>query len=268
MSTAGRAPGRSQAGPHPKGREGASRGSWGSSDVPVGRGVDMLIELRGATVRYGDVTALDGVSLRIHRGQRIALIGSNGSGKTTLLRVLHGLQRCDGERIVHTRVPQAMVFQRPFLLRLSVWANMLIALWLAGVPARERGERALDALRRVGLAGLGARPARALSGGQQQRLALARAWAVHPQLLFLDEPTASLDPAAKQEVEALVAEFAAEGMTVVMSTHNLGQAKRLATDVVYLEGGRAIVALPTERFFNDRLPDEAAHFLKGELSWH
>lgn len=229
----------------------------------------MLIELRGATVRYGDVTALDGVSLRIHRGQRVALIGSNGSGKTTLLRVLHGLQRCDaGERIVHTRVAQAMVFQRPFLLRLSVWSNMLIALWLAGVPARERSDRALDALRRVGLAGLGARPARALSGGQQQRLALARAWAVHPQLLFLDEPTASLDPAAKQEVEALVAEFAAEGMTVVMSTHNLGQAKRLATDVVYLEGGRAIVALPTERFFNDCLPDEAAHFLKGELSWH
>ncbi len=98
------------------------------------------------------------------------------------------------------------------------------------------------------------RPARALSGGQQQRLALARAWALQPQLLFLDEPTASLDPSAKREVEALIEEFAAEGMTVVMSTHNLGQAKRLASRVIYLEGGRLIVDLPTARFFNDELP--------------
>lgn len=227
-----------------------------------------LIELRGATVRYGDVVALDRVDLRVERGRRIALIGSNGSGKTTLLRVLHGLQRCDGgERVVGTGVPQAMVFQRPFLLRLSAWSNMLVALWLAGVPARERVERARDALSRVGLLEQRTRPARALSGGQQQRLALARAWAVRPQLLFLDEPTASLDPAAKQEVEALVMEFAREGMTVVMSTHNLGQAKRLATDVVYLEGGRLIVSLPTERFFTERLPDAAAHFLKGESTW-
>jgi tungstate transport system ATP-binding protein len=227
-----------------------------------------LIELREASVRYRDVTALDGVSLRVGRGQRIALIGSNGSGKTTLLRTLHGLQRCDaGERIVHADVPQAMVFQRPFLLRLSAWSNMLIALWLAGVPARERIDRARDALRRVGLLEQRTRPARALSGGQQQRLALARAWSVQPQLLFLDEPTASLDPAAKQEVEDLVMEFAVEGMTVVMSTHNLGQAKRLATDVVYLEGGRLIAALPTERFFTERLPDAAARFLKGETTW-
>jgi tungstate transport system ATP-binding protein len=227
-----------------------------------------LIELRGATVRFGAVRALDNVDFNVAAGQRIALLGSNGSGKTTLLRVLHGLQRCEGGRVLHTPLPQAMVFQRPFLLRLSVWSNMLIALWLARVPARERAERADAALRRVGLAELRHRPARALSGGQQQRLALARAWAVRPQLLFLDEPTASLDPSAKYEVEALIDEFAGEGMTVVMSTHNLGQAKRLATDVVYLEGGRLIVNLPNERFFNDRLPDEAARFLKGELSWH
>jgi tungstate transport system ATP-binding protein len=226
-----------------------------------------LIELRHAAVHFGAVRALDDISLTVARGQRIALIGSNGSGKTTLLRVLHGLQRCDGERLVHARLPQAMLFQRPFLLRLSVWSNMLIALWLAGVPRADRASRALAALQRVGLASQRERPARALSGGQQQRLALARAWAVQPQLLFLDEPTASLDPTAKREVETLIAEFAAEGMTVVMSTHNLGQAKRLASDVVYLEGGRLIVNLPSERFFNDRLPEEAAHFLRGEVSW-
>jgi tungstate transport system ATP-binding protein len=226
-----------------------------------------LIELRDVTVRFRDVRALDAVTLDVRTGERVALLGSNGSGKTTLLRVLHGLQRCHGERVLNASVRQAMVFQRPFLLRLSVWANMMIALWLAKVPTGERAHRAHAALHRVGLAELRGRPARVLSLGQQQRLALARAWAVRPRLLFLDEPTASLDPGAKREVEALIEEFAAEGMTVVMSTHNLGQAKRLATRVVYLEGGRLIVDLPTDRFFNDQLPEEAALFLKGELHW-
>jgi tungstate transport system ATP-binding protein len=122
-----------------------------------------------------------------------------------------------------------------------------------------------QALQRVGLAELAARGARTLSVGQQQRLALARAWAVRPQLLFLDEPTASLDPAAKREVEALITEFADEGMTLVMSTHNLGQAKRLARRVVCLDGGEVVADLPTARFFDGPLPEAAARFVKGEL---
>ena len=134
---------------------------------------------------------------------------------------------------------QAMVFQRPFLLRLSVWNNLRSR---SGSHARMSGgrprKRARQALQRVGLAALRDRPARSLSGGEQQRLALARAWALRPDILFLDEPTASLDPSAKKEVEALLAGFAADGMTLVMSTHNLGQAKRLATRVVYMDGGR------------------------------
>ncbi|NBO76794.1 MAG: ATP-binding cassette domain-containing protein [Betaproteobacteria bacterium] len=130
------------------------------------------------------------------------------------------------------------------------------------VHAGER--RAQQALERVNLAEHAHRPARVLSGGQQQRLALARAWAVRPQLLFLDEPTASLDPAAKRDVEALIEEFAAEGMTVVMSTHNLGQAKRLATRVVYLEAGQLVVDRPVAAFFHEPLPDAAAQFLSGE----
>ena len=226
-----------------------------------------LIELARASVHYGTVRALDALTLDIHAGERIALIGHNGSGKTTLLRVLHGVQRCDGLRRAHAPLRQAMVFQRPFLLRLSVAANMRLALWLAGVPRGERAERALAALGRVGLDGLAARPARALSGGQQQRLALARAWAVRPEVLFLDEPTASLDPTAKREVEALIEEFADEGMTLVMSTHNLGQAKRLARRVIYLEAGRIVADRATHEFFNAPLPDEAAHFVKGELPW-
>ena len=221
-----------------------------------------LIQMCGRSVRFGSVTALVDVDFTLRRGERVALVGSNGSGKTTLLRLLHGQL---GAAPVAGAPVQAMVFQRPFLLRLTVWQNLLLALWLARVPRAERAERARRALQRVGLVDQRDRPARVLSGGQQQRLALARAWSIRPELLFLDEPTASLDPAAKRDVETLIGEFAAEGMTLVMSTHNLGQAKRLATRVVYLEGGRIVVDRPTDDFFHCPLPEPAASFLKGEL---
>ncbi len=228
-----------------------------------------LLALENVSVRFGSVQALQQVSLEVAPREVVVLVGPNGSGKTTLLRVLHGLLRHEGRR--RAEVPeraQAMVFQRPFVMRLSVANNLKLALWLRGVPRAEWAARTQAALARVGLQGLGERPARALSGGQQQRLALARAWAVQPRLLFLDEPTASLDPSAKREVETLLAGFAADGMTLVMSTHNLGQAKRLATRVVYLEDGRIHADLPTDRFFDGPLPERAAQFLKGELPWH
>lgn len=234
-----------------------------------------LVRLDRVTVQFHDVTALRDLSLNLCRGERLALVGANGSGKTTLLRVLHGLQPASsGERATFPLSPEgrkpvvAMVFQRPFLLSVSVRWNVLPALWLHGVRDRaERERRCRQALGRVGLEHLAGRSARALSGGQQQRLALARAWAFQPDILLLDEPTASLDPSAKREVEALVEEFARDGMTIVICTHNLGQAKRLATRVAYLEAGRMVVDLPTDNFFNDRLPLEAEQFLKGELPW-
>jgi len=209
-----------------------------------------LLALAGASVRYGRIAALEDVDVQIQRGEFVALVGSNGSGKTTLLHALHGLLPLNGRRDVDAAgVSQAMVFQRPFMLRLSVLNNLRIALWLAGVPAAERTGRAREALERAGLADRADRPARTLSGGQQQRLALARAWAVRPDVLFLDEPTSSLDPAAKKEIEAMLAAFAADGMTLVMSTHNLGQAKRLASRVILLDAGRIRADLPSERFF-------------------
>lgn len=235
-----------------------------------------LVTLTGATVRFGAHLALRDVDLRLCRGDRVALVGANGSGKTTLLRLLHGLVRAEGRREVHRLAPHgrepvaAMLFQRPFLLSLSVRRNLEVALWLGGVPRARRPARLLDALARVGLSACLDRPARELSGGQQQRLALARAWALQPDILFLDEPTASLDPSAKREVESLIADFADAGMTLVMSTHNLGQVKRLASRVVYLEGGRVLADRPVDRFFDaspDELPREAAQFLKGELPW-
>ncbi len=226
-----------------------------------------LITLSHANVSFGDVAALQDISLVLQRGERLALVGANGAGKTTLLRLLHGMVACPGRR-AHGPLKCAMLFQRPFLLRLSARANVEVALWLARVPAAERRPRAQAALERVGLGALAKRPARSLSGGQQQRLALARAWALQPDLLLLDEPTASLDPTAKREVETLVEALSHDGATLVMSTHNLGQAKRLATRVAYLEGGRLLADLPTETFFDPRDPPAAAAaFLKGELPW-
>jgi len=230
-----------------------------------------LVLLEQAGVRFGDVQALRGVSLTLRRGDRLALVGANGSGKTTLLRLLHGLVPFEGRRdvvAIDGRAPVvAMLFQRPFLLSLSVRWNVLLGLWLHGVPRAQRDSRCQRALQRVGLDALAGRSARSLSGGQQQRLALARAWALEPDILLLDEPTANLDPSAKREVERLIGALADDGVTVVMSTHNLGQAKRLATRVAYLEAGLLVVELPVDRFFNDVLPPEAALFLKGELPW-
>jgi tungstate transport system ATP-binding protein len=226
-----------------------------------------LFELKAVGVSYGKVRALTSCGLRIEAGERVALVGSNGSGKSTLLRTLHGLvQPGTGSLQADAAARQAMLFQHPYMLRASAQTNVALGLWLKGVAWKEAKAHALRALERVGLLALAQRNAKALSGGQQQRLALARAWALRPDVLLLDEPTASLDPAAKREVEALMAGFAQSGMTLIFSSHNLGQVKRLASRVMYLEQGRLLADLPTHDFFNGPLPPEAEHFVKGELA--
>jgi tungstate transport system ATP-binding protein len=229
-----------------------------------------LVALHEATVRFGTVVAVAEASIDIGAGDAVAVVGANGSGKTTLLRLLHGVVAHGGVRRTGAAAgAQAMVFQRPFLLRLSVRRNLLVALWLGArtLTRVQRAARADEALARVGLQALADRPAHSLSGGEQQRLALARSWSVRPTILFLDEPTANLDPSAKKEVEALLAGFIADGMTLVMSTHNLGQAKRLATRIVYMDGGRIAADLPAAQFFAEQLGDRADRFLRGDLPW-
>jgi tungstate transport system ATP-binding protein len=235
------------------------------------------ISLNAVSVLLGAQAALTGVSLRIESGERVALVGANGSGKSTLLRTLHGLVTpMQGQVLQAPSVRQAMLFQRPHLLRLSALNNVALGLWLD----RARGLRwtaaqalALQALQRVGLQSVAQQNGRQLSGGQQQRLALARAWARQPDVLLLDEPTASLDPHAKREVEALMADFACaqeHPLTLVWASHNLGQVKRLATRVIYLEFGQMMADLPVADFFNPAVLAEcspAAHaFVQGELS--
>jgi tungstate transport system ATP-binding protein len=231
--------------------------------------------------------ALSGVTLRVQVGERVALVGANGSGKSTLLRVLMGLLPVQQGQI--WRAPDlrvALVFQQPYLLRMSALHNVALALWWQGRPWRQARERAQQALHAVGLGGCAHRPARTLSGGQQQRLALARAWAQQPHVWLLDEPTASLDPHASAEVEALIRAFAAgaapadlapaapgqqaaQGRTLVFSSHHLGQVRRLASRVVYLEAGRIRADVPVDVFFDaQRLGQhsrEALAFLQAEM---
>lgn len=219
--------------------------------------MSVVLDLRGVGVQLGGPSgspALADITLCIRRGERVALVGSNGSGKSTLLRVLMGLQRpSSGQLWRDTTCRAALVFQQPYLLRGSALSNVALGLWLQGVGWSEARQRAWQALQRVGLQALAQRQARTLSGGQQQRLALARAWALQPQLWLLDEPTASLDPQARQEVEALIATFAAadpQGATLVFSSHHLGQVRRLASRVLYLERGRLLADLPVQTFFD------------------
>jgi tungstate transport system ATP-binding protein len=230
-----------------------------------------LMQLKAVDVRFGHIAALSQINLAVPPGQRLALIGSNGSGKSTLLRVLHGLLRPSGGVVLRdSAMRQAMVFQRPWMLRASTCSNVALGLWIRGTPWREAKARAMSALGRVGLSEVALQNASTLSGGQQQRLALARAWTLEPDVLLLDEPTSSLDPHAKREVEALMGEFASDGMTLVFASHNLGQVKRLATRVVYLEHGRILADLPVNEFFDGpllaRTSREADLFLKGELA--
>ncbi|HQY46218.1 MAG TPA: ATP-binding cassette domain-containing protein [Usitatibacteraceae bacterium] len=226
------------------------------------------LEARGVSVVLGGVRALDGLDLVLEPGLRTVVLGPNGAGKSVLLRTLHGLIAPTAGTVSWSRpVRQAMVFQRPVMLRRSALANLRYALAVNGVAEPERSSRATAALARVGLERIADRPARVLSGGEQQRLALARAWALRPGILFLDEPTASLDPGATAEVERVIASIAAEGTRLVMTTHNLGQARRLADEIVFIHAGRAAERTAADRFFDQPASNEARLFLQGELPW-
>ena len=230
-------------------------------------GLTPILPLRLESVSFLDVIAP--VTLAIDAGPSTILLGANGAGKSVLMRLMHGLLTPSTGKVGwNERGPkrkQAMVFQRPVMLRRSALDNVVYALKVAG--AGEARAAAMEALKEVGLAHLADRPARILSGGEQQRLALARAWALHPEVLFLDEPTANLDPSATREIEAIIRAFDASGTKIIMSTHNLGQARRLGDEVLYLHQGRVLERGPVEAFFKQPRSPQAAAFIKGELPW-
>jgi tungstate transport system ATP-binding protein len=232
---------------------------------------DLPIVLEDAAVVVGQLTILNDIALTLAAGAPTVLVGPNGSGKTTLLRLAMGLLAPSrgrvtwGGRIEAASTRRAIVFQRPVMLRRSAAGNIRYALSAAGVARSERIARAAELLALVGLSALGDRPARKLSGGEQQRLALARALAKEPQVLFLDEPTASLDPAASKAVEDVIRAVTARGIKVVMSTHDLGSARRLAGDVVLLHRGCIVERADAATFFANPATREACSFVAGEL---
>jgi tungstate transport system ATP-binding protein len=230
--------------------------------------------LEGVSYAAGGKTLIDGVTLGFVGGPRTLILGPNGAGKSLLLRLCHGLLAPTAGRVVwagpaaaEAERRQAMVFQRPLMLRRTALANVAYPLKLRGVPAPERRSRALAALARTGLADFADRPARHLSVGEQQRLALARAWVTAPEVLFLDEPTASLDPAATFAVEEIVGAIHAAGTKIVMTTHDLGQARRLADEIVFLHRGQVLERQPAAAFFGAPGTIEAQAFLAGTLRW-
>ena len=230
-----------------------------------------LLMLRRITLERDGSRLLSEVDLDIRAGERLLVLGPNGAGKTLLMQVGHRLiVPTAGQVEAAGHLREAMVFQRPVLLRRSVIGNVLYAIDHArcgnGLRSREaREERALAALALVGLEALAHRRARVLSGGEQQRVALARAAALRPDLVWLDEPTANLDPASTQAIESIVMQMSAKGATCVMATHDIGQARRLAQRVVLMAGGRIIESTAAERFFEQPTTDDGRRYLQGEL---
>jgi len=240
----------------------------------MNRGSILPLRLEGVCFGAGGRAIIEGVSVELEAGSSTIILGANGAGKSLLMRLCHGLLAPTAGAVRWSAAErpgaarrQAMVFQRPVMLRRSALANVTYALARANVPRAERERLALEALESAGLLSLAKRPARVLSGGEQQRLALARAWALHPEVLFLDEPTASLDPGATREIENVIKAFDAAGTKIVMATHNLGQARRIGDEVLFLHQGRLVERAPVERFFSQPESAEAKAFIRGELPW-
>ena len=250
--------------------EGGQRIMVESQEVAAGL---LPLAVEGLVFEAGGRRLIDGLDLRLQAGPLTVVLGPNGAGKSLLLRLLHGLIAPATGRISWAgrapdralRLRQALVFQRPVLLRRSVAANLRYALAAHGVQGAERRARSDQWLDRAGLAGLARRPARLLSGGEQQRLALARALACDPEVLLLDEPTASLDPASALAIETLIRAARAAGTKVVLVTHDLAQARRLAEEVVFLDRGRVEEVAPAEAFFERPASERARAFVAGRL---
>lgn len=232
------------------------------------------LSVRNLCFESGGRRLIKEVSFTLSGETRTIILGANGAGKSLLLRLCHGLiAPTEGEIVwqgaagLDPAKRQAMVFQRPVMLRRSVAANVDYPLRLHGVPPEERRVQIEDVLEKTRLRRHTNKPARVLSFGEQQRLALARAWALRPDILFLDEPTASLDPSVTRTIEGLIDDIRAMGTKIVMTTHDLGQARRMADEVIFMHRGRVLEHTPAEDFFRAPKSDAARAFLEGELFW-
>lgn len=229
------------------------------------------LSLTGAQVRRRGKTILGPVTLDLDGQGLTIIVGPNGSGKTTLLRVMHGVERLSGGTVrwsmeeARARERQAYVFQSPIMLRRSVADNLHYPLRLSGMARGDAAPLVADWIARIGLAGHDQTQATRLSGGERQKLALARALIRQPEVLFLDEPCANLDGRATREFETLLLATRDSGTRIVMATHDLGQAKRLASDALFILGGRVHEVAPAPAFFDTPQTPELAAFLRGDI---
>lgn len=221
----------------------------------------------------GGQPLIDGIDLTLERGPRTVIMGPNGAGKSLLLRLLHGLLAPDAGAVrwgganptAVVRRRQALVAQQPVLLRRTVGANLRFVLRLRHCPRTERAARLARVLALAGLAELVDRPARTLSNGERQRLALARALILDPEVLLLDEPTVSLDPTSVGAIEELIEAAHARATKIILVTHDVGQARRLADEIVFLHHGRLVEHTPASEFFAQPRSIEARDYLAGRL---
>ncbi|MEO1199565.1 MAG: ATP-binding cassette domain-containing protein [Pseudomonadota bacterium] len=232
-----------------------------------------LLSAHGLVFERNGRRLIDGIDLALRPEHRTIVMGANGSGKSLLLRLMHGLLTPSGGQVLWqgrpldraARSAQALVFQTPVMLRRSVRANLKFALSVRGIRGRERSMRVEEALELGRLVDLADQPARVLSGGEQQRLAVARALICAPRLMFLDEPTASLDPASTAAIEQLLDAAHGRGVTLVLVTHDRGQAQRLADDIVFLHAGRVVETGPADRVLSAPRSEPARAWLEGRL---
>jgi tungstate transport system ATP-binding protein len=240
---------------------------------PVQTATPTLLRAKGLIYTAASSLLIDNVDVSVGQGERLAILGANGAGKSLLLRLLHGLIAADSGEVLWRGLPlgkaardrQAMVFQRPILLRRSVAGNLRFALGVKRIGGAERRTRIDAALAAARLTDLADRPARVLSGGEQQRLALARALITEPEILFLDEPTASLDAASTALIETQITQANARGVTVVMVTHDAGQARRVSARAIFLHRGRVVEEGPTARLLDQPRSLPLRVWTRGEL---
>jgi tungstate transport system ATP-binding protein len=238
------------------------------STSQTGAGSILPLRVRNLVLRSGEQVLLDGLDFDLGMHGCTIIMGPNGAGKSLLLKLLHGLITPDSGRIdwagqepASVTSRQALVFQKPVLLRRSVAANIDFVLRARGKD-RDRRDDLLD---RAGLAHKAEQPARLLSGGEAQRLALARALATDPEVLLLDEPTASLDPASVLAIERIVADARGQGVRIIFVTHDVGQARRMADDVVFLHRGRVAEHATASDFFPEPRCEAARDYLNGRV---
>ena len=232
------------------------------------------LTVEGLTFEAGGKQILSRLNFRLEGESPSFIIGPNGAGKSVLLRLCHGLLQPTAGKVIWAAtaeakpsLQQAMVFQRPVLLRRSVRANIEYALFVRGIRGSERQRHVTRALEETGLANLAEQPARVLSIGEQQRLALARVWALHPRVLFLDEPTAHLDPSSTRVVEDIITRIFESGTKIIMTSHDMGQVQRLADEILFLHGGHLIEQTSVDQFFSQPRTREGKLFVEGDLLW-